>query len=81
MELLQRNTPMNTCSLEVTIPGETRYTYWNGDYIHAGGRGEAGIGKRFTSGGEVGALISTWQISGENVVVVSVDPGFHFTSR
>ncbi len=79
--MLQRNTSVNNCWLEVTIPGETRYTYWNGDYFHAGGRGEAGIGRRFTSGGEVGALISTSQISGQNVVVVYVGPGCHFTSR
>ena len=47
-----------------TIPGETGYTYWHGNYIHAGGGGQFGIGERFTLGGEIGSLISTAESSG-----------------
>ena len=65
----------------VTIPGETGYTYWHGNFVHVGGGAAAGIGKRFTLGGEIGALISTGERFGRNSGVFSVGPGFHFTPR
>lgn len=64
-----------------TIPGPTAYTYWHGSYLHAGGGGEGGIGKRFTVGGEAGLLVSTASTDGRNAGVLSVGPAFHFFSR
>jgi hypothetical protein len=64
-----------------TIPGEPRYTYWQGTYVHAGGGVEGGIGKRFTVGGEIGALISVAEIYGRNGAFLSLGPGFHLVAR
>jgi len=64
-----------------TIPGETGYTYWHGNYIHAGGGGQFGVGERFTLGGEIGSLISTAERFGRNAGVLSFGPAFHFTRR
>ncbi len=61
-----------------TIPGPTAYTYWHGNYLHVGGGGEGGIGKRFSLGGEAGLLVSTASTYGRNAGVLSFGPAFHF---
>ena len=64
-----------------TIPGEPIYTYWQGNYVHAGGGVEGGIGKRLTVGGEVGALISVRETYGRSAALLSFGPGFHLVPR
>ena len=64
-----------------TIPGRTLFTYWHGQYLHIGGGAEAGMGERFTLGGEVGALLSTAANFRRNALVASFGPGFHLFPR
>ena len=64
-----------------TIPGRIMFTYWHGNYRHMGGGAEAGIGERFTLGGEAGALLSTAATFRRNALVASFGPGFHFFPR
>jgi len=64
-----------------TIPGRTIFTHWHGNYLHMGGGAEAGMGERFTPGGEAGALLSTAASFRRNALVASFGPGFHLFTR